>query len=354
VQYYENVAETMGGASRISQSYRLFMVPGMAHCGGGDGTSTFDVMGALERWVEKGTPPDRIEASRVRNGTTDRTRPLCPYPQVATYRGTGSTNESSSFTCAAGSAVQERPQAAASIEGLDHIPIAVNDLERAADLYRSLGFALKPGRPHDNGIRNVHAKFADGTELELITAPAARDALTRTYRNHLAKGDGPAFLAFYARSVDRAEERLAGLPYIFFGSRNQSPTDRPEHFAHANTATSLIGVWLAADDFSRERRLLQDLGATIREQDVQTPDPIRTAVALVPDGRVLLLPATRQRVPGRRVIGATLRVTSLSAARDVLSKAPAPVPRALRETGTSLFLPPEVTHGLWLELCECR
>jgi hypothetical protein len=67
--------------------------------------------------------------------------------------------------------------------GLDHIPIAVADLERAAERYRALGFALKPGRPHENGIRNEHAKFTDGTELELITAPAARDELTSTYRS---------------------------------------------------------------------------------------------------------------------------------------------------------------------------
>jgi hypothetical protein len=79
--------------------------------------------------------------------------------------------------------------------GLDHIPIAVGDLARAADDYRALGFALKPGRPHDNGIQNQHVKFTDGTELELITAPAAGDALTTTYRRHLENGDGPAFLA---------------------------------------------------------------------------------------------------------------------------------------------------------------
>src|SRR6186713_1292892 len=92
--------------------------------------------------------------------------------------------------------------------GLDHIPIAVNDLGRASADYRALGFALKPGRPHDNGIRNQHVKFPDGTELELITAPAARDPLTTTYRRHLAQGDGPAFLAFFAPSRREALARL--------------------------------------------------------------------------------------------------------------------------------------------------
>jgi feruloyl esterase len=103
VKYYNSVLEKMGdkpgGASKVKDSYRLFMVPGMAHCGGGDGTSTFDMVGALERWVEKGKAPDQIAASRVRSGTTDRTRPLCAYPQVAKYTGAGSTDEAKNFVC---------------------------------------------------------------------------------------------------------------------------------------------------------------------------------------------------------------------------------------------------------------
>ncbi len=98
VAYYQSVEKKMGSA-KVHQSYRLFMVPGMAHCGGGDGTSTFDMLTALEQWVDQGKAPDRIEASRVRDGKTDRTRPLCPYPQVASYKGSGSTDESANFVC---------------------------------------------------------------------------------------------------------------------------------------------------------------------------------------------------------------------------------------------------------------
>ena len=111
------------------------------------------------------------------------------------------------------------------------------NLEQAADRYKALGFALKPGRPHDNGIRNQHVKFTDGTELELITAPEARDALTNKYRRHIAAGDGPAFLALYAPGRPRAAGN-AVPDYIFLGPRNSSPTDRPEHFAHPNGAES--------------------------------------------------------------------------------------------------------------------
>ncbi|HEY3042474.1 MAG TPA: tannase/feruloyl esterase family alpha/beta hydrolase, partial [Vicinamibacterales bacterium] len=101
VKYYNSVVEKMGGAAKVKDNYRLFMVPGMAHCGGGDGTSSFDMVSALEAWVEKGQAPDQIPALRVRNGATDRTRPLCPYPQVAKYKGTGSTDDAASFVCAA-------------------------------------------------------------------------------------------------------------------------------------------------------------------------------------------------------------------------------------------------------------
>jgi len=101
VDYYKSVLETLGGAKAVADSYRLFMVPGMAHCGGGDGTSTFDMLSALEQWVEKGTAPEQILASRVRDGKVDRTRPLCPYPLVATYKGTGSTDDAANFVCKA-------------------------------------------------------------------------------------------------------------------------------------------------------------------------------------------------------------------------------------------------------------
>jgi len=99
VNYYSNVVKTMGGASKTSAWVRLFMVPGMGHCGGGEGPNTFDMVGALEQWVEQGKAPEQIVASRVANGTVERTRPLCPYPQLATYKGSGSIDEAANFVC---------------------------------------------------------------------------------------------------------------------------------------------------------------------------------------------------------------------------------------------------------------
>jgi feruloyl esterase len=100
-QYYTRVLDTVGGATGIRNSYRLFMAPGMGHCGGGEGPNAFDMVDALEQWVERGKAPDRIIASHSTNGVVDRTRPLCPYPEVAVYKGTGSTDEAAHFTCKA-------------------------------------------------------------------------------------------------------------------------------------------------------------------------------------------------------------------------------------------------------------
>ena len=72
----------------------------MFHCGGGVGPSTFDMDAALMQWVEKGAAPNHILAARVVDGKPVRTRPLCPYPQVAKYKGSGSIDEAANFSCA--------------------------------------------------------------------------------------------------------------------------------------------------------------------------------------------------------------------------------------------------------------
>ncbi len=99
INYYTSVAKAMGGADKAVDSIRLFMVPGMAHCAGGDGTSTFDPVAALEQWVEQKKAPAQIPASHMSNGVADRTRPLCLYPATAVYKGSGDTNDTANFTC---------------------------------------------------------------------------------------------------------------------------------------------------------------------------------------------------------------------------------------------------------------
>ena len=97
------------------------------------------------------------------------------------------------------------------VTGLDHIIILVNNLEAAASRYRAMGFALKPGRPHDNGIRNQHVKFEDGTELELLTAPEAKDTAHGAVSPLPGSGRRPrARRAVRARARMRWRRRIVG------------------------------------------------------------------------------------------------------------------------------------------------
>ncbi len=119
IDYYQQVAATVGVG--IGDFYRLFMVPGMGHCGGGIGPTDFgqgdtgpsandperDIIAALDRWVERGVAPDRIIATGLRPGepvddgakATRITRPICAWPRIARYRGVGSSDEAASFSC---------------------------------------------------------------------------------------------------------------------------------------------------------------------------------------------------------------------------------------------------------------
>src|SRR5688572_21543412 len=99
VRYYESVVAKNG--QKTMDFARLFMIPGMSHCAGGIGPDRNDAVTAVIDWVEKGKAPEQLIASKVTNGQTVRTRPLCPYPQVARYTGQGSIDEAANFRCAA-------------------------------------------------------------------------------------------------------------------------------------------------------------------------------------------------------------------------------------------------------------
>jgi hypothetical protein len=99
VNYYEKAVTTNGPKTR--DFFRLFMVPGMTHCGGGVGPDRNDAVTAVIDWVEKSKAPDSIVASQVSGSKVVRTRPLCPYPQVARFKGEGSIDEAANFRCVA-------------------------------------------------------------------------------------------------------------------------------------------------------------------------------------------------------------------------------------------------------------
>jgi feruloyl esterase len=98
IDYFKRIQDS---TQKASESVRLFMVPGMNHCTGGEGPNLFDMVSALDQWVDKNKAPEQIVASHSTAEKVDRTRPLCSYPQVAKYKGTGSIDEATSFVCTA-------------------------------------------------------------------------------------------------------------------------------------------------------------------------------------------------------------------------------------------------------------
>jgi feruloyl esterase len=100
INYYTRVVSGLGGGNQ-DDWMRLFLMPGVGHCGGGVGPDRADFLGALERWRDAGAPPADIVATRApgRGSQTPMSRPLCPFPQVAKYKGSGSTNDAGSFSC---------------------------------------------------------------------------------------------------------------------------------------------------------------------------------------------------------------------------------------------------------------
>ena len=111
--YYDQVVKTAGGKAQADQFSRLYMLPGVFHCGGGPGPdrvggggadapvvdAKHDMLAALEAWVERGQPPSDLVVSKVEEGRVTRRRKLCPYPQIARYKGAGDTDDQASFEC---------------------------------------------------------------------------------------------------------------------------------------------------------------------------------------------------------------------------------------------------------------
>ncbi|HEV2674656.1 MAG TPA: tannase/feruloyl esterase family alpha/beta hydrolase [Aliidongia sp.] len=115
IEYYNSVLATDPDVERVQRFYRLFMAPGMGHCGGGPGPNTFDTTAALQAWVEHDQAPAKLIATKYVNDLpadgVAMTRPLCPYPQRAAYRGKGSTSVAASYSC-----VEDRPQFAKDVK----------------------------------------------------------------------------------------------------------------------------------------------------------------------------------------------------------------------------------------------
>jgi hypothetical protein len=226
--------------------------------------------------------------------------------------------------------------------GLDHIPIVVRDLVRARADFQRLGFVLKPGREHANGLQNDHAKFADGTELELITATVAADALSTQYLEWMKEGDGAVSLGLY-----RPGARDAVKAGLFFDERQKSPTDLPEHFRHPNGAISLSAAWLAGSP--AERQITELPGGKLVRETSCAPFGFASKSVRFKEGEVVLLPESEQIVPGRPILAATVIVQNLLELQGILAGMRVDY-RQVPGCGRPSFW--VQTHGLWLEFRE--
>jgi len=275
----------------------------------------------------------------------------------------------------AGSSVPDTTEVTPLISGIDHIPIAVRNLDSTAAFFQRLGFALKPGRFHANGIRNQHVKFTNGTELELLTSPQSVDTLSTEYYNSLKEGEGPKFFGLFSTDMNGIAKQLNGYtnyedhggwitfpqtnPFhlLFFGGRQKAATDKPEHFAHRNSATSVIAVWLAPDNAGQFIDLFQKLGTETVEQTFHSPlANQQVQLAKFKEGQVIFLPASNQLIKHHPIIGATVQVQSLDMVKASLQQAGIKVPAVMNgEQGSrSMFLSPAITHNIWLEFRQIK
>lgn len=182
VNYYDAVVKAAGSRQKAEQFARLFMVPGMHHCqGNGPGPNTFDMLSALEAWVERGTAPTTVIASHATGGAVDRTRPLCAYPQVARYSGTGSIDAAASFRCEA-PPPQQAPSSSASLAGpgagrwtTPRTPWGDPDLQGS--------FTNK----YETSTPFERPKEFEGRRIETVTATELADAVTRRQNDTLER-----------------------------------------------------------------------------------------------------------------------------------------------------------------------
>jgi glyoxalase-like protein len=248
---------------------------------------------------------------------------------------------------------------------IDHVPIAVRDLPGAIAEFRALGFRIKPGRPHQNGIENAAIKFADGSYLELITAHNGTDRLATQYEEMLRTTEGAAYLflrdengEFTNRVVGAGGQRGESGPFAF----TELPTpwhaphlqliqylapaeDTPDIYQHANGALRVTAVWMLIDDHNEP--LMQELDA---QSEAINPlgfdNRAARRVELANRTRLLLTKRRAGDPTGVPVAAVLIEVESLHRLRASVAGE-----HAVSRRGV-VWLPPTRMHGVWIGFVE--
>lgn len=270
---------------------------------------------------------------------------------------------------------------------LDHVAIAVRDLDAATTSYTALGFTATPGRLHQNSIRNVFLKLRDGTLLELITATEARDSLSKWYLEVLQHREGGAFLAFATDSmtavVDHLTSRDVGfsdtgpgakgfrtvalvepepLRRVFFIQYLDPPAGSDTMWVHGNTAVGLAAAWLVARDMAATTRRLEALGWTAGDVVAMQPlNGLGRAFPMAQGTLILVSPTDLQGITatfleqqGESIMGVTIIVESIVRARQVVATGVGrrfPI-GTVSGRGRSFLVPPGLARGMWIEFLE--
>ena len=248
---------------------------------------------------------------------------------------------------------------------LDHVPIAVRDLPAALAEFRALGFTIKPGRPHQNGIENASVKFVDGSYVELITSPGGSDRLTTEYQEFLRNQEGAAYVflrdqpagAFSSRVLKAGGRREESGPFAFTelpaawqAARLQviqylAPASDPAAtYQHPNGARRTVAIWTLVDRGSA--RVAQAFGAA-------SAGPLAFAFEHRDSEAVGLAVETCLMFTPRRA-GDPARSAALAILVEVesLRRLPRPVGRLFSERGPAVWLAPAQMHGVWLGFIE--
>jgi hypothetical protein len=248
---------------------------------------------------------------------------------------------------------------------IDHVPVAVRDLPAAIAQFRALGFTIKPGRPHQNGIENASIKFADGSYIELITAHNGTDRLAKQYEEMLKTTEGASYLflrdangELTNRVVTAGGQRDESGPFAFTELPQSwhaphlqliqylAPAeDAPDIYQHANGALRVAAVWMYVDD--RNEPLIQELGAS--SETIGSPGFDNRAARTAELANSTRLVFTKRRAgdpAGVPVPAILIEVGSLDRLRKNVAHEP------IVSRGGVMWLPPTQVHGLWLGFIE--
>jgi hypothetical protein len=171
------------GGEHARDALRLFTIPGMSHCMGGAGCDTFDKLGAIDAWVAQGKAPQRLVAAKVSGAKIVRTRPLCAYPEVAKYNGSGDPDDAASFTCVLAAAAEAQT---APFSPAEQALLKFEDQLFAADVHHDAatvrhGFADEAIFVHANGSTETKAEYLESMQKHDFDSVVGVDRVVRIF-----------------------------------------------------------------------------------------------------------------------------------------------------------------------------